>query len=280
MIDEISLRELIQYHVSAGTQNICILGTTGEAAQLTMPERASVIQICVDEVKGMIPIMAGVGSNNVLDTKAMTIQARDLGCDAGLLVTPYYVKPPPRCLIQHTYTVADLGLPIVVYNVPSRTGVDFADIDIATAAQHDNVVGVKDATGRISRVSALRQHLLEQNVVKPFLLLSGDDATSIQYVLAGGDGCISVTANVSPAAIQEAMVAALVGNANDAYRIDTPLQPLHQDLFCEANPIPVKWACYKLGLISSPFCRPPLDILDPRKESIVEMALRRAGLFD
>jgi 4-hydroxy-tetrahydrodipicolinate synthase len=239
-----------------------------------MDERAQILQLAVDQVKGRIPILVGVGSNNAVDTLAMTHQALDLGCDAALLVTPYYIKPPPRCLIQHAVSVAKVGLPVILYNVPSRTGVDFQNEHVATAASlHENIVGLKDATGQLDRVADLRRRLSDR-----FLLYSGDDATSADFVLQGGDGCISVTANVAPAAVQQVMVAALRQDGDLARRIDEPLQALHRDLFCESNPIPVKYACFAMGLIKSPYCRPPLDSLDPAKEASVMQAMRAAAI--
>lgn len=276
-VDFPALRRLLQFHVHEGTDNLCILGTTGEASVLSMAEREQVLKTAVEEVKGKMAILAGCGTINPNSVKAMTQQAMDVGCDASLLVTPYYVKPPQRCLIQHAITSADYGLPIILYNVPGRTGVNFLDKSMAVCAQHENIVGVKDATGDLNRLSGLKQALKDENYDGEFLFYSGDDATTIDFVLNGGDGCISVTANVAPQKVHNAVMAALHGKEAEAREIDATLQLLHKNLFCEANPIPAKWAVYRMGLMDTPACRPPLDSLDPSLESLVEQALEVGG---
>jgi 4-hydroxy-tetrahydrodipicolinate synthase len=273
-IDYGLLRKLLQFHVQEGTDNLCILGTTGEASVMSMAEREKVLKVAVEEVKGKMPILAGTGTINPAHVKEMTQQAIDLGCDANLVVCPYYVKPPQRGLIQHFITMADMGLPVVIYNIPGRTAVDMKNENIAICAEHENVIGVKDATGDLSRIQSLRDL-----VGKDFLMYSGDDSTSMEFVNLGGDGCISVTANVAPKAIHDVMMAALEGRTEDADRINKPLEPLHKKLFVESNPIPAKWAVKKLGLIDSAFCRPPLAEMDPAFESDVTDALRAAGLL-
>lgn len=284
-IDLPAFRQLLQYHVTAGTDNLCLLGTTAEASVMTMAERAQILTTAVELVKGQIPIMVGCGTIDPSGVKDMIQQSIDLGADAALVVTPYYVKPPQRCLIQHFTNAAYMGLPIVIYNVPSRTGVDMSDESIAICALHDTIVGVKDATGKLERVQNLRDQLAStaatlqrSSTDSPFLLYSGDDATSMEFVLRGGDGCISVTANVAASSLHQIMSAALKGDADRANALNNPLLPLHDNLFCEANPIPVKYAMARVGLIPSAYCRPPLDFLDPSYESIVDSALRHAGL--
>ena len=278
-IDCVALRRLLQHHVQSGTDNLCILGTTAEASCLSMAERRTVLTLAVQECKGRMPILVGTGTIDPNHVKEMTQQALDLGGDASLVTTPYYVKPPQRGLIQHMVTAAEhYGLPVVIYNVPGRTAVNMLDESIAIAAQHPNVVAVKDATGDLSRVESLKA-ALAQNSVQDFLLYSGDDATSMDFVLNGGDGCISVTANVAPFAMQQLMSACLAGNAARAAEINGPLELLHSKLFVEANPIPAKWAVHRLGLTGSAGCRPPLDALDPIWEPQVEEALRQAGLL-
>jgi len=280
-IDYPALRQLLQYHLEAGTDNLCILGTTGEASVMSMDERAQVLKIAVEEVKGQMPILVGTGTIDPVHVKAMTQQAVDLGCDASLVTTPYYVKPPQRCLIQHMVTAAEhYGLPVCIYNVPGRTAVNMLDESIAIAAQHENVVAVKDATGDLSRVANLRNELSRNDVVDDFLLFSGDDGTSMDFILGGGDGCISVTANVAPTAMHRLVEACRAGDAERAAEINAPLAALHQKLFCEANPIPAKWAVHRLGLTKSPWCRPPLDAMDPLYATDVEDALRQAGLLN
>ena len=278
-VDYAALRRLLQYHLQSGTDNLCILGTTGEASVLSMEERRKVLTLTVQECKGKMPILVGTGTIDPNHVKEMTQQAVDLGCDASLVTTPYYVKPPQRCLIQHMVTAAEhYGLPVVIYNVPGRTAVNMLDDSIAIAAQHPNVVAVKDATGDLSRVASLKG-ALAQNGVEDFLLYSGDDATSMDFVLGGGDGCISVTANVAPSAMHQLMAVCRAGDAMKAAEINAPLTLLHSKLFVEANPIPAKWAVHRLGLTDSPWCRPPLDALDPALAPQVEEALRYAGLL-
>jgi 4-hydroxy-tetrahydrodipicolinate synthase len=279
-MDVASLRTLVQYHIAAGTDNLCLLGTTGEAGVLSMSERQEVLETVVGLVKGRIPIMVGCGTINPHHVREMTQQAYDCGCDAALVVTPYYVKPPQRSLIRHFTTAAsESPIPVVIYNVPSRTAVDMTDESIAIAALHDNIVAVKDATGKLSRVASLRQQLELNKVSNDFLLFSGDDATSMDYVLQGGDGCISVTANVAARAMHELMLSSLQKDSAMASSINDPLCLLHDKLFCESNPMPVKYAASKIGLIQSAYCRPPLDVLSTQYESIVDDALREAGVF-
>jgi 4-hydroxy-tetrahydrodipicolinate synthase len=277
-VDIAGLRKLLKFHVAQGTDNLCILGTTGEANVLSMAERKLILTAAVEEVKGKMPILAGTGTINPNQVKDMTLQAIDLGCDAALVVTPYYVKPPQRCLIKHMETAASYGLPVIIYNVPGRTAVDMTDASIAIAAQHPNVVGVKDATGKVERVAALLAEL-EKNKVKDFLMYSGDDGTSIDYVLAGGSGCISVTANVAAKAMHDLITACRAGDAALAKSINDPLTLLHKKLFVEANPIPAKWAVKRIGLIESAWARPPLDEMDPKFIPDVEEALKYAGLI-
>lgn len=219
-----------------------------------------------------MPILVGTGTINPNSVKEQTLQAIDLGCDAALVVTPYYVKPPQRALVKHFHTVADLGLPVMLYNVPGRTAVDLSAETIALCATHDNVVGLKDATGQLERVTGIRELC-----GKDFLLLSGDDGTSADYIVEGGNGCISVTANVSPAKMHRMMSLLLEGNLEEAKRINAELDPLHNKLFVESNPIPVKWALQRMGKMPTAFCRPPLCEMALEHYSIVEEALTTSG---
>ena len=282
-IDQSSLQNLIQYHIDSGTDNLCLLGTTGEAGVLSMEERALVLTTAVQMVKGRIPIMVGCGTINPQHVQEMIQQAADCGADAALVVTPYYVKPPQRSLIRHYTTLADTSpLPLILYNVPGRTAVDMSDASIAIAAAHENIMGVKDATGKLERLTVLQQLLLQQNVKREdFLLFSGDDETSMDYVCNGGDGCISVTANIAAKSMHDIIMASLSRNdPSTAKALNDPLIGLHQKLFCEANPMPIKYAASKLKLIASPYCRPPLDVLDTeRYGTIVDDALQQAGLL-
>ena len=273
-IDTENLRALLQFHVAQGSDNICILGTTGEASLMDMRERELVIKITVEEVKGKMPILIGTGTIHPDSLKAMTQQAIDLGCDANLLVSPYYVKPPQRGIIKRVISMADMDLPVIIYNIPGRTGIDFLDENIAICSQHENVIGLKDATGNLARVESMRR-LAGEN----FLLYSGDDATSLEFVKLGGDGCISVTANLAPRIMAECMRAAKEGRIEEAEALNSPLMLLHDKLFVESNPIPCKWAAQQMGLIKTAFCRPPLDIMDGKFESDLTAALQAAGLL-
>lgn len=273
-IDVPNLRKLLQYHVESKTDNLCILGTTGEASVMSMDERQLILQTAVEECKGKIPIMAGCGTINPTAVKSMTQQAIDVGCDANLLVTPYYVKPPQRGMIAMFTDIADMGLPVIIYNIPGRSSINFADESIATCAEHENIVGLKDATGDLSRLASLRPMIDDD-----FLLYSGDDSSSLEFVKQGGHGCISVTANIAAPTMQEIMAEALKGNFEKAESLNEPLKPLHKQLFCEASPMPVKWAAKEMGMIATDFCRPPLSTLEPEFYPQVEAALKTAGLL-
>lgn len=279
-IDLPALRSLLQFHLESGTDGLCILGTTGEAAVMTMAERKAVLDVAVEEVKGKIPILVGTGTIDPEKVKEQTLQAIDCGCDASLVVTPYYVKPPQRGLIRHFETMADLGLPVVLYNVPGRSGVDFLPDSIGRVAGHPNIVGVKEATGEVARVAEIHAACEAHGVPKDSLLLfSGDDGTTDEFVLAGGDGCISVTANAAPAHMHNLMMAALKEDREEVARINAPLRSFHRDAFCEANPIPIKWAVKRMGNIDCAYLRPPLDELAPEYHGVVEAALQEAGLL-
>jgi 4-hydroxy-tetrahydrodipicolinate synthase len=268
-IDVPGLENLLDFHVEKGTDNLCVLGTTAEAAVMSMEERELVLKTIVNKVKGKIPLLVGTGTINPNAVKAMTQQAIDLGGDASLVVSPYYVKPPQRGLIRHFTEMADMGLPIILYNVPGRSAVNLSDETIATLAEHDSIIGIKDATGDLSRVSSLKLALRE----------NGDDGTTKEFVLQGGDGCISVTANIVPAIMHNMVQAALRGDEAEATRLNESLLELHQKLFVESNPIPCKWAAKRVGLIDSAYCRPPLDEMDPRFVGAVEEALKLAELI-
>lgn len=275
-IDAPSLRAILQFHKENETDGLCILGTTGEASLLSMSERKTILDIAVDEVKGQIPILVGTGAIDPKAVKEMTLQAIDCGCDASLVVSPPYIKPPQRGLVNHFVSMADLGLPVVVYNVPGRTAVDVIPETIGICGEHENIVGVKEATGDVSRVTAIRE--TTKGLDKPLLLYSGDDSTEAEFVLKGGDGCISVTANVAPKAMHDMMMAALRKDEKEAMRINETLKDIHTQIFCESNPIPAKWALKRLGKIGTDYCRPPLMAMEEQYDSIVEDAMKKAGL--
>lgn len=273
-IDVPNLKSLLQYHVESGTDNLCILGTTGEASVMSMDERELILKTAVEECKGKIPILAGCGTIDPKAVKAMTQQAIDIGCDANLMVTPYYVKPPQRGMIAMYTQIADMGLPVIIYNIPGRSSINFSDESIATCAQHESIIGLKDATGDLSRLTSIRPMVGEE-----FLLYSGDDSSSLEFVKRGGDGCISVTANVAAPSIHHIMLNALAGDFAKAEALNEPLLGLHKQLFCESSPMPVKWAAKRLRMIDTDFCRPPLATFDPELHPQVEEALKAAGLL-
>ena len=231
-IDIPSLRNLLQLHLASGTDNLCVLGTTGEASVLTMDERSQVLQVAVEEVKGKIPILAGTGTINPVHVKEMTLQAIDIGCDASLVVTPYYVKPPQRGLIKHFSDMADIGLPVVMYNIPGRTKVDLSPESTAILADHPKIIGLKDATGDLDRVEKIRSLVGDKSHL---LLYSGEDGSSPEFVMKGGDGCISVTANVAPKEVHDLMMASLNGDTKLVNKINEPLLGLHKNLFLECE---------------------------------------------
>jgi len=277
-IDVPGLEKLIDFHLEAGTDNLCVLGTTAEASVMSMDERELALRTIVGRAKGKIPLLVGTGAIDPAQVKKYTQQAIDLGADASLVVSPYYVKPPQRGLIHHFTTMADMGLPVVLYNVPGRTAVDLSDETIATLAQHDKIVGIKDATGDISRLTSLKK-VLGEEVDRNFLKYSGDDGTTTDFVLEGGDGCISVTANIAPKAMRDMIHAALNGNDQLALELNEPLNLLHNRLFVESNPIPAKWAAHRMGLTDNAMCRPPLDAMDPQYIPLLEEALATANIL-
>ena len=255
-IDWAALERLIDWHIANGTQALGLVGTTGEASTLSHPEHREVIRFGVSHAGGRIPIMAGTGSNSTLEAVELTVSAAEAGADCALLVTPYYNRPTQEGLYQHFKTVAGaINLPIVLYNVPSRTGCDLSVETTLRLSQIENIVGLKDATGDVARGAALIQALPEG-----FGVYSGDDGTTCDLLEVGAAGCISVTANVAPAQMADMCKLALAGDMASARAIDDQVRALHGTLFLEPNPIPVKYAMGKMGLIE-PTMRLPLTPL-------------------
>ena len=255
-IDWAALERLIDWHIANGTQALGLVGTTGEASTLSHPEHREVIRLGVSHAGGRIPIMAGTGSNSTLEAVELTVSAAEAGADCALLVTPYYNRPTQEGLYQHFKTVAGaINLPIVLYNVPSRTGCDLSVETTLRLSQIENIVGLKDATGDVARGAALIQAL-----PKGFAVYSGDDSTTCDLLDVGAAGCISVTANVAPAQMADMCKRALAGDMASARTIDDQVRALHGTLFLESNPIPVKYAMGKMGLIE-PTMRLPLTPL-------------------
>lgn len=267
------LAALIDFHAESGTQALVIAGTTGESATLTHDEHLELLEKSCELADGRIPIIAGTGSNSTQQTLELSVAACRLPIAGLLIVTPYYNKPTQAGLVRHYCAIADaVEHPIILYNVPGRTAVDLKPATVVELAGHSNIVGIKEATGELDRVAELRD-----GGGPDFILLSGDDASSREFMLAGGDGVISVTANVAPAGIRALCDAARAGKLDEAAAIDENLADLHRDLFIESNPIPVKWALHAMGLIG-PGIRLPLTVLSEAHRSAVSSALARAGI--
>ena len=273
-VDESSLRALVDWHVEQGTDAIVAVGTSGESATLDEDEHCRVIKQVIEFAAGRIPIIAGTGANSTREAVALTQCAAQAGADACLLVTPYYNKPTQEGLYQHHKAIAEaVDIPQLLYNVPGRTACDMLPETVARLSTIPHIVGIKEATGNLQRVPLLRQLCGED-----FVLLSGDDATTREFVLRGGQGCISVTANVAPAAMHQMVAAALRGDAAEAERIDQALAALHKALFLESNPIPVKWALEEMGRIP-PGLRLPLTRFSGQYHDAVRAALSKAGII-
>jgi 4-hydroxy-tetrahydrodipicolinate synthase len=267
------LDTLINFHVRSGTEALIIAGTTGESATLDRAEHVELLSRSCELAGGRIPIIAGTGSNSTRQTLELSKAASRLPISALLLVTPYYNKPTQEGMYRHFSIVADsVDRPVILYNVPGRTAVDLKPDTVIRLAANPNIRSIKEATADLDRVAVLRDACGPD-----FTLLSGDDATSREFMLAGGDGVISVTANVAPAAIRALCDAARAGRRDEAERIDDDLAPLHEALFLESNPIPVKWAVERMGLIG-PGIRLPLTPLSAELHERVAAAMARAGV--
>ena len=273
-VDYVALERLVEFHIEAGTHAIVAVGTTGESATLTHQEHNDVIARVVKTVDGRVPVIAGTGSNSTAEAIESTLEAEKAGADFSLSVVPYYNKPCQRGLYAHFKALAEnTTLPILLYNVPGRTGADMADdTTLALARDFENIVGIKDATGDLTR----GQYLLD-NRPEDFLVISGDDATALELTLMGGQGDISVTANVAPAAMAEAFELALAGQAEDARAIYQRLMGLHTDLFVESSPSPSKYCLAKMGMLGENL-RLPLVPTAPEHHAKLDAAMRQAGI--
>ncbi len=272
-LDIARLRSLIDFHVAEGTDGIVIVGTTGESPTVNFEEHCELIKIAVEHAAGRIPVIAGTGANATDEAVELARFAADAGAAAHLSVVPYYNKPSQEGLYRHFRTIAEaVELPLILYNVPGRTVADLANDTTLRLAEIPNIVGIKDATGSIDRACDLIARAPEG-----FALYSGDDMTAACFIMLGGHGTISVTANVAPRAMHEMCAAALEGDARRVREINARLVGLHRDLFCEANPIPVKWAVEQMGLIG-PGIRLPLTPLSAALHERVRQAMRQAGI--
>ncbi len=271
-VDYVGLKRLIEWHVAAGTHAIVAVGTTGESATLDYEEHIAVIRATVDLAAGRLPVIAGTGANSTREALALARGAHSAGADAHLSVTPYYNKPTQEGLEQHFRTIADaVDLPMILYNVPGRTAVDMAPETTLSLAQHPRIAGIKEATGSIERMRDLMSRRPEG-----FAVYSGEDNLGAACMLSGGQGSISVTANAAPALMAKMAEAALAKDVEATDRLDGQLAPLHRELFCQTNPIPVKWALHRMGLIG-PTLRLPLTPLAEFCQAGLEQALDEAG---
>ena len=273
-LDLAALRRLIDWHVESGTAAIVIVGTTGESPTVDFDEHCTLIRTTVEHTARRIPVVAGTGANSTAEAIALTRYAKEIGADACLSVVPYYNKPTQEGLYRHFRAVAEAtDLPVILYNVPSRTVADLANATILQLAEIPNIVGLKDATSDLTRPVDLRRRLPHG---REFGLYSGNDDTGLAHMLVGGNGVISVTANVAPKAMSEVCAAALAGNIAVARERNARLMTLHATLFAESNPIPVKWALAAMGRIEDGL-RLPLTPLSPQHHETVRAALREAG---
>lgn len=273
-VDWDALKKLVEWHIEQGTHSIVAVGTTGESATLDVEEHAQVIEAVIRAAAGRIPIIAGTGANSTREAIELTETARKLGADAALLVTPYYNKPTQEGLYQHYKAVAEaVDLPQILYNVPGRTGVDMHNDTVIRLADVDRIVGIKDATGDLNR-----GHDLINRLDQKIAVYSGDDATAYRLILLGAQGNISVTANVAPGVMSQVCEAAKAGNREEAEQLNNSIAVLHQILFCESNPIPVKWALSDMGLIGTGI-RLPLTVLAESYQPQVHQALLDSGVI-
>lgn len=273
-VDFENLKQLVEYHVQAGTDAIVSVGTTGESATLSIEENVKVILKTVEFAAGRIPVIAGTGANATSEAVTMTKLLNNSGIVGCLSVVPYYNKPTQEGMYQHFKAIAECtDIPQILYNVPGRTGSDLLPETVGRLSAIPNIIGIKEATGDISRVQKIKQL-----AGKDFFVFSGDDASCLEAMKLGAEGVISVTSNVAPKAMAEMCRLARQGHFSEAETINQRLMPLHKNLFIESNPIPVKWACYKLGLIADPTLRLPLTLLSESAQPVVLDALNFAGL--
>jgi len=274
-VDYPTLRKLIDWHIAEGTDCIGVVGTTGESPTVSVEEHCEIIRVSVEQAAKRVPIMAGCGANSTREAIELAQFARKVGADCQLQVVPYYNKPTQEGIYQHFKAIAEAtgDLPVVLYNVPGRTVADMSVETTLRLATVDGIVGVKEATGNIERA----QWIIRDKPAD-FAVYSGDDPTAVALMLCGGQGNISVTANIAPRAMHELCMAALAGDAKKAMDIQFRLMPLHKHLFVEANPIPLKWAMSRLGLCGETM-RLPLTPMSRQHVPTVEAALKSAGLL-
>jgi 4-hydroxy-tetrahydrodipicolinate synthase len=272
-VDKESLQKLVEFHIEQGTDALVAVGTTGESATLDEHEHCEVIKWIVGFVAGRIPVIAGTGANSTTEAITLTRKAKEAGVDACLIVTPYYNKPTQEGLYLHHKAIAEaVDIPQILYNVPGRTACDMLPETIGRLSHVQNIVGVKEATGELSRYQQIR------DLTGPdFAIYTGDDATSREFCLLGGNGSITVTGNVAPRLLHDMIIAAMAGDAKTAEVIDAKLAALHKTLFIQSNPIPVKWAVAEMGLMGKGI-RLPLTWLSPECCPVVKDAMAQAEI--
>lgn len=275
VVDEAAFRAFINWQIEQGSHGVVPVGTTGESPTLSHKEHERVVEICIDEVRGRVPVIAGAGSNSTEEAIGFSKHAEKVGADAVLIVTPYYNKPTQEGLYQHFKAINDaIGIPIIIYNIPGRSVIDMSVETMARLYELKNIVGVKDATANMVRASLQRQ------VLGPdFIQLSGEDATALGFMAHGGHGCISVTANVAPRLCAEMQEACLSGDYATALTIQDRLMPLHTNLFIETNPAPVKYAVSVLGHMAETVRLPMVPVSEDTRGK-VRSAMVHAGLIN
>jgi 4-hydroxy-tetrahydrodipicolinate synthase len=274
-VDEDAFRAHVDWQIEEGTHGLVPVGTTGESPTLSHREHERVVEVCVDQAKGRVPVVAGAGSNSTAEAVVFAKHAEKVGADALLVVTPYYNKPAQEGLYQHFKAINDaVGLPIVIYNIPGRSVVDMAVDTMARLYELKNIVGVKDATANVARTSLQRQAMGPD-----FIQLSGEDATALGFMAHGGHGCISVTSNVAPRLCKEMQESCLKGDYSAALRVQDRLMPLHTAMFIETNPSPAKYALSVLGRMTDEVRLPMLTVGEGTKKA-VRSAMVHAGLLN
>ncbi|TCT03500.1 4-hydroxy-tetrahydrodipicolinate synthase [Aquabacter spiritensis] len=274
-LDEKAFRGLVEWQIAEGTHGLVPVGTTGESPTLSHAEHRQVVEWCVDQAKGRVPVIAGAGSNSTSEAVDFARHAAQVGADAVLIVTPYYNKPTQEGLFQHFKAVNDaMDLPIIIYNIPSRSVIDMSVETMSRLFELEHIVGVKDATANLARVSLQRQTLGPD-----FIQMSGEDATALGFMAHGGHGCISVTANVAPRLCSEFQTACLAGDYAKALAIQDTLMPLHTALFLETNPAPAKFALACLGKIAEDVRLPMVPVSETTR-AVVRHAMVHAGLIN
>lgn len=272
-VDEIALEKLVEYQINNGVDGIIPCGTTGESATVSHREHDLVIRKCIEVVGNRAHIMAGTGSNSTNEAMMTTQVAKEMGADSCLVVAPYYNKPTQEGIYQHYKALNEVGVPLILYNIPGRCVIDIQDETIARIAELENIVGIKDATGDLARLAGLRKL-----ITKDFLYLSGEDATTVGFNAMGGNGVISVTANIAPKLVSDLQKLCANGDYASALELQDKLTPLHQAMFCESNPIPVKYAASLLGLCEDEI-RLPLTTASEVTKKRVEEQMKKIGLI-